>query len=92
MVVTINDNINVLGDKTAKNLYIVTTVDSEDTEDTASELFLAEDDDQLEEIVRKEFVGETEEDEEEDEDNGMTAKFNEDWGCSILYTLIGTVN
>jgi hypothetical protein len=83
MIVKISDELKAQGDLGAKNVYVVTTVDTEDPEDTVNELFMASDEVQLKDLVREEFVG---------EDDFMNHKFEEDWGCSILCRLLGTVS
>ena len=75
----------VKGDLTGKKLFVVVTMDKDDSEDSTTELWRANDEDHLQDLVKEEYVG----DDFEDEDNPFSEQFDEDWGFSILVTEIG---
>jgi len=75
----------VKGDLTGKKLFVVVTIDKDDSEDSTTELWRANDEDHLQDLVKEEYVG----DDFEDEDNPFSEQFDEDWGFSILVTEIG---
>ena len=79
---------NLHGDENGKKLFIVTFVDEDDSEDTSSSMWLANDEDHLFDLVKEEYVGETDED---DEDDPVAEAFENDWGFTILYKEVGTV-
>lgn len=85
----------ILGNQEAKNLYTLTIVDTEDTEDTTTNLFLADDEADLYNQVKGVFISssdpnEFEEDEDEFSGSSLLRNFDDEWGISILWTLIGT--
>ncbi len=75
----------VKGDLTGKKLFVVVTMDKDDSEDSTTELWRANDEDHLQDLIKEEYVG----DDFEDEDNPFSEQFDEDWGFSILVTEIG---
>lgn len=72
-------------------LFAVVSVDMEDSEDTLTELWLAEDEDDLFEQVKRETVDPDGEDENYEENSEIAYSFDEEWGNSMLFTEIGTV-
>lgn len=86
----------MLGNSEGKKLYIVTTVATEHPEETAVEFFRADDDEDLYEEVLKSFVYADEDrllmsPEELETYKGLHGKFDEDFGTSVLWKEIGTV-
>ena len=77
---------NVHGDLKADKIFIVTKVDTEDSEDSSSDIWFANDEDHLYELVKEEYLGDDFED-----DDPFKLGFDDDWGISILYTEIGTI-
>lgn len=77
---------NLHGDKNGKKLFVVTIIDSDDSEDSKSELWLANDEDHLYELVKEKCVGD-----DEEEDEFMIQAFEDDWGFTILSTEVGKV-
>lgn len=92
MKIEITDS-KIKGNPKGLKLFTVTTVDSEDSEDTQTELWLADNEDQLQDLVKEEYTGIDPDDDKEldDEDSAMSDKFDEDWGIEILYNEVGTV-
>lgn len=82
---------NVRGNEKGKKLFVLVTVDQEDTEDTTIELWRADSEDELYELVKEAYVGETEE--EDGDTSNLTGRiifdFDSDWGFSILFTEVG---
>lgn len=78
------------GDPKGKALFIVTTIDTDDTEDTTSEIWQANDEDHLYELVRESYVGE--EDDEEFMGSEMSNRFEDDWGINILSKHIANID
>lgn len=78
------------GDLNAKELFILTTVDRDDPEDTTSVLWQANDEDHLYELVKNMYCGYPD---EQDESMFMRLvdKFDEEWGITILYTKIANI-
>ena len=86
----------ILGDPKGKKLFSVVRVDPDDSEDTTAELWRANNEDHLHDLVRVEYknllFGEYEEDEEDEEkDDEFCVPFEEMWGYTILPTLLGTI-
>jgi len=69
----------LFGDMSSKVLYTVTIIDTDDTEDTSARLFLADDTEHLDELV-KEYLGVTKDDGEH---------WDDDWGINIFYYEVG---
>jgi hypothetical protein len=87
------------GDMNAKKLFVVTTIDEDDAEDTVSRMWLANDEDHLHDLVKSYYVGDEDEDEDEDDEDSeydymresVGEQFENDWGFTILYTEVGNV-
>jgi hypothetical protein len=79
----------VKGDLTGKKLFVVVTIDQEDSEDSTTELWRANDEDHLQDLVKEEYVGDEFGDDEEFFGQSPSDIFDEDWGFSILVTEIG---
>lgn len=78
------------GDPKGKALFIVTAIDTDDTEDTTSAIWQANDEDHLYDLVRESYIGE-EEDEEDFTGTEMSDKFEDDWGIYILHKHIANI-
>jgi len=74
----------VKGDLTGKKLFVVVTIDQEDSEDSTTELWRANDEDHLQDLVKEEYVGD-----DFEGTPGEDSLFDGDWGFSILVTEIG---
>jgi hypothetical protein len=61
-------------------LYAVTSIDTDDSEDTSTTLWLANDEEHLYEQVKEDW----------DIDTFQEDYFQNDWGCTILWTKLGT--
>lgn len=72
----------VNGNPTGKKLYVVTTIDVDDYDDTMTELWRADDDDELETLVRDRYAG---------DDETRNDAFDVDWGYVILPFELGNV-
>jgi len=77
------------GDPNGKALFIVTTIDTDDTEDTTSAIWQANDEDHLYDLVRESYVGD--EDEEDFMGEEMSDRFEDDWGINILSKYIANI-
>jgi hypothetical protein len=75
-----------------KNLYIITVVDQDDTEDTASYLYRADDEDHLYQQLKADYVGDFEEDGDDFMDKEIEKRFEDDWGFSILFFEVGEIS
>ena len=82
----------IKGDPKGKKLFTVITVDKDDYEDSFIELWIANSEDHLYDLVKAEYIGT---DTSEDDEDGffmegpMGEAFDDDWGFSILATEIG---
>lgn len=81
----------ILGDPKGKKLFIVTRIDLDDYEDTQTELWRADDEDGVYDLVKLEYTSE-EDPEHEDYDDVGAEVFDEDWGYRILCKEIGEIN
>ena len=79
----------VKGDLTGKKLFVVVTIDKDDSEDSSTQLWRAKSQDHLYDLVKEEYVGDDFEDDEEFFGQSPSDIFDEDWGFSILVTEIG---
>ena len=77
------------GDPKGKCLFIVTIIDTDDSEDTTSGIWQANDGDHLYDLVREYYVGEDEE--EEFFGQSPSDRFEEDWGINILFNHIANI-
>jgi hypothetical protein len=78
------------GDPKGECLFIVTTIDTDDSEDTTSEIWQANDEHHLYDLVRESYVGE-EYEEEEFFGQSPSDRFEEDWGINILFNHIANI-
>jgi len=76
------------GKPDGKKLYMVTKIDTDDSEDTKSELYRADSGYELDSILKAEYVGD-----EEDEDiiAIMEKQFDDDLGTCLLYEEVGDI-
>lgn len=77
-----------------KKLFVVTWIDSDDSEDTKIELWIANDDDDLYDLIVTESVSADERDgfvDEGEVDDIYRKSIEDSWGNEILYTEIGTI-
>jgi len=82
MKIKLDESIQINGE--GKLLYIVTSVDAEDPEDTNTELWRADDEDQLEETFKDDCLG-------DDPDDMMLEIFEEKMGIEIMFKLVGEI-
>jgi hypothetical protein len=75
-------------DPAGKKLYAVVNVDREDSEETTVQLWAANDEDDLFDLVKADYCGEAANDIHREE---VELKFDEDWGICILATELGTL-
>jgi hypothetical protein len=102
MKIQVKDSI-VRGPADGKFLYAVVNIDEQDIEDSSIELWAANDEDHLKQLVKDDYVGDpddgeiekpkTENDENFDESYTFLADNfeNEDWGYVIQFELIGEI-
>jgi hypothetical protein len=89
--------VDTYGDPDGKELYIVTTVDKDNFEDTDAVLWRANDELHLYLLVKEMHLGVDEEDESyevESEDfskENLAINFEFDWGITILYQKIANI-
>lgn len=76
-----------------KLLFTVTFVDVEDSEDTTTQLWRADSEEELEDELKLDFYGvETQEEAEEFEENLMGPLWDDEYGITILVNQIGKIN
>lgn len=73
-----------------KNLYIITVVDQDDTEDTTSYLYRADDEDHLYQQLKADYVGI--DGEGDFMEKQIEKQFEDDWGFSILFFEVGKIS
>jgi len=73
---------------TGNKLYIVTVVDTDDSEDSYSYLHSAHDEDHLFEQLKKKYVG----DEDDYMSEEIVQQFEDDWGSTILFFEVGKIS
>jgi hypothetical protein len=78
----------IYGNPQGKLVWLVTTIDTDDNEDTMNDIWLADNEGELEDLVRKTYLGD--EDDEDEQYEFMAQQFDDDWGFKILYTQLGT--
>jgi hypothetical protein len=85
-----------------KKMFVVTWVDSEDSEDTRTELWIANDEDDLYDLVKNQYEedrddgaepgdGENDSEDEQWVDEIYEKKIEDSWGIEILSFEIGTI-
>jgi hypothetical protein len=72
-------------------LFLVTVVDTEDPEDTTTNVWVANDEEHLYDLVKEEFVGDDEDEDEDEDEDPIARNFENDWGINILFQEIGQV-
>jgi hypothetical protein len=83
--------VDTYGDPNGKELYIVTTIDEDDSEDTDADLWKANDELHLYILVKETYLGEEPDDPEDFSDAELALKFERDWGMTILYKKIANI-
>lgn len=73
------------GDLKATEIFIVTFIDHDDSEDSTSAIWIANDEHHLYDLVKASCV-----DEDDLMEQFMSDRFEEGWGMEILYTHIGS--
>jgi hypothetical protein len=97
MKITVGLDEGVLGKIDGKLAFLVTTVDTDDYEDTISHIWLADSEDELYDLIKERFVsGSDSVDDETDpvylaQIEELSERFDEDYGRIILTKLLGTV-
>lgn len=81
-------SVDVRGPADAHILFAVIIVDDEDSEDSQVEFWRANDENQLQDLMREVYAGD---DESDDYENGLRQMFDDDWGMKILATEIGRI-
>lgn len=82
--------VDTYGDPDGKELYTVTTIDEDDSEDTDTDLWKANNELDLYELVKEKYVGEPDGQDERLIEQ-LVGKFEYDWGITILYKKIANV-
>jgi hypothetical protein len=72
-------------------IFLVTFVDEEDSEDTRTEIWRAKDEDHLSDEVKKDYVGIEYEDEDDAPYDPVAEHFDDSWGISIIPRLVGSL-
>jgi hypothetical protein len=91
MIIKLLETEKIQGDLTGALLFLVTTIDTDDAEDTTSEFWQANDEDQLYNLVKQSYVGEDFMEEDDFMSEQLIDKFDEDWGINILYKHIANI-
>ena len=81
----------VFGKDGGKKLFAVINVDTDDSEDSTVELWRADDDAELEKLVKSHYCWDDDEENEEDYNEMVSQQFDEDWGFKLIPKEIGTI-
>lgn len=88
--ITLKPYLEVYGKPTGKSLWAVVLIDEEDLEDSQTEIWRADNQEELAELALKRHVGE--EIEEGSMAEAIAEEFKNNWGVTILPTRLGKIN